>query len=151
VLVAGRGTDNSPTLYGLAPAGGAVVWSVPTLVGEAHAVAVREAVVYVSGDQEVAAYEEVSGKQLWKQVVPDVGGRGDYLLPEPPVVGPRYLYVASNIGRVWALEVATGLAAGSINLRDQDRNLELSHNPILSNGRLYVVSANQSTLYQTGP
>jgi outer membrane protein assembly factor BamB len=151
VLVEGRGSDNTNTLYALDQAGGAVNWSLPTLPGEARAVAVRDAVVYVSGDHEVAAYEEVSGKQLWKQDTLDVGGRGDYLLPEPPVVGPRYLYVASNIGRVWALEVATGLAAGSINLRDQDRNLELSHNPILSNGRLYVVSANQPTLYQIGP
>jgi outer membrane protein assembly factor BamB/tRNA A-37 threonylcarbamoyl transferase component Bud32 len=150
VLVEGRG-DNTNTLYALNPSSGAVGWSVAALQGELRAPAVRGSVVYVSGDHEVAAYDEATGKQIWKQDGLDVGGRGDYLLPEPPLVGPRYLYVASNIGRVWALDATTGLLAGTINLRDQDRGLELSHNPILSNGRLYVVSANQPTLYEIRP
>jgi outer membrane protein assembly factor BamB len=97
------------------------------------------------------AYDVATGKQLWKQDKLDVGGRGDYLLPEPPLAGGRYIYVTSNIGRIWALDATTGLQAGSINLRDQARTLELTHGPILSNGRLYVVSATPPALYEIGP
>ena len=151
VLVTGRGSDNTNTLYALDPNSGALGWSVPALPGELSAPAVQGTRVYVSGDQEVAAYDAATGKPLWKQDKLDVGGRGDYLLPEPPLAGGRYVYVTSNIGRIWALDAATGLPAGSVNLRDQDRNLNLSHGPILSNGRLYVASATPPALYEIGP
>jgi outer membrane protein assembly factor BamB len=151
VLVTGRESDNTNTLYALDPNSGAVGWSVPALPGELSAPAVQGTRVYVSGDQEVAAYDLNNGALLWKQDKLDVGGRGDYLLPEPPLAGGRYVYVTSNIGLIWALDAATGLRAGSVNLRDQARTLNLSHGPILSNGRLYVASAPPPALYEIGP
>jgi outer membrane protein assembly factor BamB len=151
VLVAGHAADNTNSLYALEKSSGAVRRTIPILAGELNTPAIKDTLIYVTSDREVAAYSLATGALSWKQDRLDVGGRGDYLLAEPPVVGPRYLYVASNIGRVWALDAMTGAMLGSINMRDQDRNLELTHNPILSKGRLYVVSNNTPTLYEIGP
>ncbi len=151
VLVEGHGTDNINTLYGLDKSSGGVKWAMPTLEGDLRAPAVHDTTVYVSGDREVAAYDETTGKQVWIQRGLDVGTRNDYLLAEPPVVGTRYLYVATNDGRIFALDAQSGLSAGVVNLHNQDRNLALVHNPVLSNGRLYVGSSNQPTLYEIGP
>ena len=67
-----------------------------------------------------------------------MGGRGDYLLPEPPLVAGRYVYVATNLGALFTLVRADGSQKGSFTV--PVRSFTLAHNPVVSYGLMYAIT-----------
>jgi outer membrane protein assembly factor BamB len=144
VFVRVRTSEGGTQLRSLVGGSGEVAWSVEALPGDS-APAMDEDRLYLTGEREVAAYDSASGEELWRQTLQDVGTRGDILVPEPPLVTPRYIYVVSSIGKIFALDPATGALAGDLTLAN--RFVAPGHNPIVANGRMYVVTTD-GTLYE---
>jgi outer membrane protein assembly factor BamB len=144
VFVRVRTPEGRTELRSLDAGNGTQAWAAEALPGDS-APAMDENRLYVTGERVVAAYDVNTGKELWRQTLPDVGTRGDILLPEPPLVTPRYIYAVSSIGKIFALDPATGTTAGDLVLAN--RPVAPAHNPIVANGRMYVVTTD-GTLYE---